>query len=114
MRVLLGVLVSLVTLAARLEACSCSGPGSPCLAAGMSAAVFTGTVMDIGLVPAQFPARSTAPSGRRLSAQASGPINVKPGFQIVRIRLAEVFSGVEPWQREIEVVTGFGGGDCGY
>ena len=114
MRVLLGVLVSLVTLAARLEACSCGGGGSPCLAAGMSAAVFTGTVMDIVLVPAQFSARSTTPSARRLSGQASERINMKPGFRIVRIRLAEVFSGVEPWQREIEVVTGFGDGDCGY
>ncbi len=114
MRILLGVFVSLVTLAARLEACSCAGGGSPCLAAGMSAAVFTGTVMDIALVPAQFSSRSTAPSGRRLSGQASEPIDMKPGFRLVRIRLAEVFSGVEPWQREIEVVTGFGGGDCGY
>jgi len=41
----------------------------------MSAAVFTGTVMNIALVPAQFSARSTTPSADRLSGQATEAIN---------------------------------------
>ena len=35
-------------------------------------------------------------------------------MRVVRIQLADVFSGVDSKEKEIEVVTGQGGGDCGY
>ena len=34
--------------------------------------------------------------------------------RVVRIQIAEVLNGVDPGQKEIEIVTGMGGGDCGY
>ncbi len=33
---------------------------------------------------------------------------------VVRIEIGEKFSGLDPDQHEIEIATGFGGGDCGY
>lgn len=35
-------------------------------------------------------------------------------LRVVRIELGEVLSGVERGQKEIEIVTGQGGGDSGY
>jgi hypothetical protein len=35
-------------------------------------------------------------------------------LRTVRIRIGEILSGVEPGQQEIEILTGLGGGDCGY
>ena len=37
-----------------------------------------------------------------------------PPVRTVRMRVGEVLTGVSPGQTEIEIVTGFGGGDCGY
>ena len=34
--------------------------------------------------------------------------------RVVRIQIAEVLTGVDPGQKEIEILTGRGGGDCGY
>ena len=34
--------------------------------------------------------------------------------RVVRIQIAEVLTGVDPGQKEIEILTGMGGGDCGY
>jgi hypothetical protein len=35
-------------------------------------------------------------------------------LRTIRIRIGEALSGVEPGQQEIEILTGFSGGDCGY
>ena len=115
MRILLAVLFFL-SRASRLDACSCEGPGTPCHAAGQSAAAFAGTVVEITFVPAQFPVEATAASvARRLAGREPGGFaRIKPGFRIVRMRLGEVLSGVAPGQNEIEIVTGLGDGDCGY
>lgn len=38
-----------------------------------------------------------------------------PGLKrVVRMRVGEVLTGVDPEQKEVEIVTGSGGGDCGY
>ncbi len=34
--------------------------------------------------------------------------------RVVRMQIGEVLTGVDPAQKEIEIVTGGGGGDCGY
>ena len=34
--------------------------------------------------------------------------------RVVRMQIAEVLTGVDPGQKEIEILTGMGGGDCGY
>lgn len=47
----------------------------------------------------------------RLAGNSTPP--VRP-LRTIRIRIGEVLSGVEPGQQEIEILTGFGGGDCGY
>lgn len=66
------------------QACSCAGPGSPCNAAWQADAVFVGHVVSIS---------STA--GRR-----------------VELAVIESFRGLQLSQ--VTVVTGYGGGDCGY
>src|SRR5438876_5661596 len=115
MRILLVVLF-LLSPAPRLDACTCGGPGTPCHAAGQSAAAFAGTVIEITFVPAQFPVEATASSvGRRRSGRGAAEFaRIKPGFRVVRMRVGEVLSGVAPGQNEIEIATGMGGGDCGY
>jgi hypothetical protein len=50
--------------------------------------VFTGTVIDI-----------------------AEPSRTK---RVVRMQIGEVLTGVDPAQKEIEILTGMGGGDCGY
>ena len=114
MRIAAAVLLVL-SFALRVEACSCAGPGTPCSAAGMSAAVFTGTVVDISLVPAQFPPGPPNALGRVLDRGAPPDASrIKPGFRLVRLQVKEVFTGVAAWQKEIEIDTGMGGGDCGF
>ncbi len=101
----------------RLLACSCVGGSTPCGAAGSSAAAFTGTVADIADPPptivtpaAPTPQTRRSPAGR-LAGSPAAPL--RP-LRTVRIRIGEVLSGVEPSQKEIEILTGVGGGDCGY
>jgi hypothetical protein len=113
MRILLPVLF-LLSLAPRLDACSCAGPGTPCSAAGISAAVFTGTVIDISWVPAQFPPppTSTPTAGQRGRASRSpGERDIRPGFRVARLQVKDELSGVDG-QKEIEVASGLG--DCAY
>lgn len=112
MRVLLGIVLMTVPLT-RLLACSCVGPGTPCLAVGSAAAVFSGTVLDIA-----DPARPL-PGGIASSALASRPrvgsvAHVSWPLRVVRMQVGEVLSGIGPGQSQIEIVTGMGGGDCGY
>lgn len=76
-------------LAGAAWGCSCSvSPvgNPPCQSAWQHSGVFTGMVLDI-----------------THSAQRQ-----------VRFRIAEAFHGLAPDQQEVVVVTGRGGGDCGY
>ena len=41
-------------------------------------------------------------------------MRISPSVRIVRMRVRDVLSGIPPGQSEIEIVTGYGGGDCGY
>ena len=117
MRILLAM-PFIALLAPRLDACSCSTPGTPCHAAGIAAAAFTGTVLNITFYPAQpVPADNARPAAaRRLSAPAlaDGGRALSRAFFLIRIQVEDVLSGIDPGQREIEVVTGLGEADCGY
>src|SRR5258706_1138025 len=120
MRILMAVALVALLSPTTLDACSCVGP-SPhpsCNSAGDAAAVFTGTVLSIALPPRPSPPME--PLGQRGSVdRRSGSIDyaLHPPpwpLRVVRMQLTEALSGVEPWQKEIEVGTGLGGGDCGY
>ena len=101
----------------RLWACSCAGGSTPCGAAGSSAAAFTGTVLSIADPPPAIVTPAAPPTQTRRSPagrSAGSPAPALRPLRTVRIRIGEVLSGVEPGQQEIEILTGLGGGDCGY
>lgn len=116
MRFLLAFALSLAPISTALS-CSCAGPGTPCFAAGSSAAVFMGTVLDIvnpnRSVSAPVPAPEAGQrSGNRRAADAALPL-VRP-LRVVKMQVREGLSGLAPGQENIEIATGSGGGDCGY
>ncbi|HEV3198856.1 MAG TPA: carboxypeptidase-like regulatory domain-containing protein [Bryobacteraceae bacterium] len=123
MRLLITVVLFSVPLI-RLSACSCIGPGTPCSAAGSSAAVFTGRVLDItdpvfpvlaGNASPALAKRSSVPAERAGDYNARDTVARLPRIlRVVRIQVADVLSGVDPAEKQIEIVTGQGGGDCGY
>ena len=115
MRVMVLIALLLAPLAP-VWACSCSPISEPpCLAAWSATALFTGTVIDI-----------VEPAPRQSQPQTAGPKPIRAPFyessktalpwpkRVVRMQIAEVLTGVDPGQKEIEIVTGIGGGDCGY
>lgn len=67
-------------------------PGAPCQEVWNSAATFSGTVLSV-----------TPPRDRQVSFPQ----------RTVRLVIKETFSGLAAEQKEVEVVTGMGGGDCG-
>lgn len=69
-----------------LWACMCAGPGEPCGAAGRSDAVFTGKVLRVDTRDAR----------------------------VARLQVLDVLTGIPPEQTEVDVATGWGGGDCGF
>ena len=75
------------------RACSCAGESAPCQQYWEASAVFIGTVIE----------------GREVAIKEGDS-----GFhrRAVRISIDEAFRGVEG--AEVEVLTGFGGGDCGF
>src|SRR5436853_1034278 len=97
-------------------ACSCAPIGSnpPCQAAWGVSAVFTGTVTDITEPsPISPPPRgSGATTGRRLANEPNP--SLPPRNRVVHMQLGEAFFGVPNESKEIEIITGLGGGDCGY
>src|SRR5713101_1070561 len=98
----------------QLWACSCMGPPStPCNAAGISSAAFTGRVLSItDSAPVVPPKDAGTASSRRAKSDS---ITLLPWpLRVVRMQVGMVLSGLEPGQTEIEIVTGLGGGDCGY
>lgn len=113
MRVL-PILMLVVAPVSYLWSCSCSGPGAPCQAAGLAAAAFTGTVLNITDQPAQFlPAENSGPiaASRRTNGT---PVLLSPSARVVRLQVRDVLSGVPVGQTQIEIVTGLGDADCGY
>jgi len=116
MRVLVLIAMFLTPLPS-VWACSCV-PGSvpPCQAAWDHTAVFTGTVIDIA-DPAPPPQPQIAvpnPTSKRMYYDSPSRPPLSTQKRVVRIQIVEVLTGVDPGQKEIEIVTGMGGGDCGY
>lgn len=75
------------------RACSCAGEGTPCQEYWEATAVFIGTVIEGNLV--------TVKEG-----------DFEHQTRAVRLSIDEAFRGVEG--AEVEVLTGLGGGDCGF
>src|SRR5713226_7083575 len=111
---ILSTLVLLGVPLSPLWACTCAGGGSPCQAAGRSVAAFTGTVLAITDQAAQFLPSSNTGVFAASRRQNGAPIPSSPPARVVRMRVRDVLSGISPGQTEIEIVTGQGGGDCGY
>jgi hypothetical protein len=113
-RMRLGLAVLLFSV--RLLACSCAGPaGTPCLGAGMSTAVFTGKVLEIADPPPPVLVPSSDNSGRKYaSRRTAAPITPHRPLRIVRLSVGDVLAGVDGSQKKIEILTGYGSGDCGY
>lgn len=88
------VLVCLVTCS-RSEACSCIAPGPPCASYWQTDAVFSGKVTAISELSRVKDTQAPWPSMRR-----------------VTIAIESAFRGVEG--KSVELLTGMGGGDCGY
>ena len=81
--------VAIALASQAVEACSCAWHGSPCRAFDETAAVFIGRALEINPV-------------------------MDEGYEqrLVRLEILQALKGVSG--NRIEVVTGRGGGDCGY
>lgn len=86
------VLLSVLAFAHPAQACSCVEAGPPCKAAADAHAIFAGEVTE------------------------TGEIEAEPGTgyreRLIHFRVLEAFQGVAG--KTIQVITGHGGGDCGY
>ena len=88
----------LSVFSASVEACTCVRPFSgeqPCQAYWSAAAVFAGQVTDISIISHDF---------------GNGVISYRG--KLVRFSLEQSFRGVDG--QTVEILTGMGGGDCGY
>ena len=74
-------------------ACDCAAASAPCQAFGEASAVFLGTVID----------------SRNVTVKRG---NYDAQMRSVHLSIDTVFRGVEGG--EVDVLTGFGGGDCGF
>jgi hypothetical protein len=106
----LGLLIALATLAAvpvrPVAACSCAMPGGPDAEFSKAAAVFTGTVSGLG-----------QRSGFNLLDRIRFYFGFAPqimGMDSVRATLDVASSWKGVTTTPVTVVTGFGGGDCGF
>ena len=99
-------------------ACSCAvnpAGNRPCQAAWESAAVFSGTVIDI-TGPMVVPLAPLQEGGRALARPTTNDPPRPPAFPKlqVRLRVNEVVNGLSAGGQEVSILTGRGGGDCGY
>src|SRR5678816_257167 len=90
-----GIVLVCLGTCPRSEACSCITPGPPCASYWQTDAVFSGKVTAISEV-----SRSTDPQAQW------------PSMRRVTIAIESAFRGVEG--KSVELLTGQGGGDCGY
>jgi hypothetical protein len=79
------------------NACSCLSSGPPCQEFGNTFAVFTGKVESIG----DYPTTMNVGNNKFPYVQRS-----------VKFNVSEAFRGIN--EKEVEIITGKGGGDCGY
>ena len=93
-RLVLGAVLASVLAAGAALACSCADPGPPCRALPQADAVFVGTVEAV---------------------DERGEAGTPGAVRQVRLLVDENFRGAGVKRgASLEVVTGFGGGDCGY
>ena len=90
---LLLISLAIVLVSSEAGACTCERAGPPCEAVWAAPIVFTGEVIDITPVPNQ-----------------NGPQFMRE--RRVRFRVEQMWRGAKA--AELEVMTGAGGGDCGY
>ena len=90
----IAMLGCLATTQARLFACDCISPATPCVSAQNAQAVFVGKVVEIVVVNLER-GQSSPPASRRVS-----------------FSVTETFRGSA--KDAVAVYTGSGGGDCGY
>jgi protocatechuate 3,4-dioxygenase beta subunit len=83
----------LLVFCVQSNACECAGSGTPCQDYWNASAVFTGSV--------SYSSTTTYKLGEH---EISG--------RLVRFTVERAFRGIEG--KEVEVITGLGGGDCGY
>ncbi len=85
------------TAPASVQACSCIGSGAPCQTFWNTEAVFSGEVKAITDFPVQFEGGGSAFVYQQ---------------KLVQFAVGEQFRGVS--EDAVEVITGQGGGDCGF
>jgi hypothetical protein len=101
---LLGIVMCLCIASKTASACSCIGPGSACEAYGTASAVFVGTV--VGLREKERP-KDVATARREQDAGL-----IEWGSRFYKFSIEQPYLGMNA--AEIEILTGSGGGDCGY
>lgn len=94
--VVIAVLCWLGVMPSLAQACSCAGPGTPCDSYGSAAAVFAGTVIGIRELERPKPEDKVGLFYRRA----------------FKFSVEQSYLGISG--TEVEIVTGRGGGDCGY
>ncbi len=108
----------LAVLAVRVWGCSCFAPGPACQEAWESAAVFTGTVLNIFEPPLLERAQGVPLLSNRGNAEelARRGATVRAPFlrRSVHFQIAEALAGAAAGKEQINIQTGLGGGDCGY
>ena len=95
--VLLGILIVISVSSQTVNACTCGGTGSPCESFGSAAAVFAGTVVAMRM-------------NERPKQTERNDVRWNP--RVFKFSVEQSYLGVAG--TEVEVFTGFGGGDCGY
>src|SRR5262245_51732739 len=106
----------LITMGAGAFACSCIGSAPPCQQVWNVSAVFAGTVVAIDqpdLLP-RLPPGEGVPSNRSVARRQNPSQPTEFPKKVVRFAIKEAWNGVSAGEKEIEVETGLGGGDCGY
>lgn len=93
---LLGILIVVSLSSQTVNACSCSGQGTPCESYGHAAAVFVGTAIAV----------------RRNEPPKQGDLRAEWMPMAYKFSVEQSYLGVAG--TEVEVFTGSGGGDCGY
>lgn len=95
--ILMAVIVAwLGVMAPAAQACRCVTPGPPCDSYGTASAVFVGTATSV----------------RRAEPAPEGSVQPLNYSRVFKFSVDQAYLGVAG--TEIEVVTGSGGGDCGY
>src|SRR5947207_1989223 len=84
--------------ATEVLACECAGTPKACETFWQTDAVFTGTVRSLSVFSVE---------------RGEGSFKYKVEQVSVRLQIADLFRG-ELVGAEVEVITGMGGGDCGY